>query len=96
MRAPALRGMAIPQRGRVRNIQLHKPVCGRDARIHRCRADGALAQVYGQLQRQASMLAYKNAFFILARIVMCLSSLVWIMRLPPKRVAVDPEQLAAH
>ena len=56
----------------------------------------AMAQVYGQMQRQAGMLAYKNAFFLLALTVMCLSPLVWIMRLPPKRVKVDPEQMAAH
>ncbi|MBE7158053.1 MAG: DHA2 family efflux MFS transporter permease subunit [Rhodospirillales bacterium] len=56
----------------------------------------ALARVYGELQRQATMLAYKDAFFILAVTVACLSPLVWIMRLPPKRVKVDPEQMAAH
>ena len=56
----------------------------------------AMAQVYGQMQRQAGMLAYKNAFFLLAITVMCLSPLVWIMRLPPKRVKLDPEQMAAH
>ena len=56
----------------------------------------AMAQVYGQMQRQATMLAYKNAFFLLAVTVMCLSPLVWIMRLPPKRAKIDPEQMAAH
>ncbi len=56
----------------------------------------AMAQVYGQMQRQANMLAYKNAFFLLAVTVICLSPLVWIMRLPPKRAKVDPEQMAAH
>lgn len=56
----------------------------------------AMAQIYGQMQRQAMMLAYKNAFAILAGVVMLLSPLVWIMRLPPKNVKVDPEQLAAH
>ncbi len=56
----------------------------------------AMAQVYGQMQLQASMLAYKNAFLILACTVLMLSPLVWIMRLPPKTAKVDPEQLAAH
>jgi DHA2 family multidrug resistance protein len=56
----------------------------------------ALAMVYGQMQRQASMLAYKNAFAILAGVVLLLSPLVWIMRLPSKNAPVDPEQLAAH
>ena len=56
----------------------------------------AMAQVYGQLQAQASMLAYKNAFLILACTVAGLSPLVWIMRLPPKRAKIDPEQMAAH
>jgi DHA2 family multidrug resistance protein len=56
----------------------------------------ALAQIYAQMQRQAMMLAYKNAFAILAGTVALLSPLVWIMRLPPKNAKVDPEQLAAH
>ncbi|HKD77070.1 MAG TPA: MFS transporter, partial [Ktedonobacterales bacterium] len=56
----------------------------------------ALAQIYGQMQRQAMMLAYKNAFAILAGVVLLLSPLVWIMRLPSKDAVVDPEQMAAH
>jgi DHA2 family multidrug resistance protein len=56
----------------------------------------ALAQIYGQMQRQAMMLAYKNAFAILAGTVALLSPLVWVMRLPPKTAKVDPEQMAAH
>ncbi|MGI4827510.1 MAG: DHA2 family efflux MFS transporter permease subunit [Janthinobacterium lividum] len=56
----------------------------------------AMAQAYGQMQQQANMLAYKNAFFVLAATVLSLSPLVWIMRLPPKHVKVDPEQMAAH
>ncbi len=56
----------------------------------------ASASAYNQLLRQATMLAYKNAFAILAWTVMALSPLVWLMRLPPKRVKVDPEQMAAH
>ncbi len=56
----------------------------------------AMAQMYAQLNAQAGMLAYKNAFAILGGVLLLLSPLVWIMRLPPKRVAVDPEQMAAH
>ncbi len=56
----------------------------------------AMAQIYAQLNAQANMLAYKNAFAILGGVLLLLSPLVWIMRLPPKRVAVDPEQMAAH
>jgi DHA2 family multidrug resistance protein len=56
----------------------------------------ALAEIYGEMQRQAMMLAYKNAFAILAGVVLLLSPLVWIMRVPAKNAKVDPEQLAAH
>ena len=56
----------------------------------------AMAQVYGQMIQQANMLAYKNAFLVLAIVVGGLSPLVWIMRLPPKNAKVDPEQMAAH
>ena len=56
-------------------------------------ADG---YIYQQLIRQANMLAYKNAFAILAFTVALLSPLVWIMRLPPKRAKIDPEQMAGH
>jgi len=56
----------------------------------------ALAQIYQQMLAQSSMLAYKSAFSILALVVMLLSPLVWIMRLPAKKAPVDPEQLAAH
>ena len=56
----------------------------------------AMASIYNQLIRQATMLAYKNAFAVLAFVLLILSPLVWIMRLPPKRVKIDPEQMAAH
>jgi MFS transporter, DHA2 family, multidrug resistance protein len=56
----------------------------------------ALAQIYNQMQRQASMLAYKNAFALLAGTLLVLSPLVWIMRLPPQRVKLDPEQMGGH
>jgi DHA2 family multidrug resistance protein len=56
----------------------------------------AMASAYNQMIRQANMLAYKNAFAVLAFVLLILSPLVWIMRLPPKRVKIDPEQMAAH
>jgi DHA2 family multidrug resistance protein len=56
----------------------------------------ALAQIYNQMLQQASMLAYKNAFAILSFTLIVLSPLVWIMRLAPKNVKIDPEQLAGH
>ena len=56
----------------------------------------AMAQIYRQMNAQANMLAYKNAFAILAAMLFVLSPLVWIMRLPPKRVPIDAEQMAAH
>ncbi|MGI4757955.1 MAG: MFS transporter, partial [Janthinobacterium lividum] len=56
----------------------------------------AMASAYNQMVRQANMLAYKNAFALLAFVLVVLSPLVWIMRLPPKRAKIDPEQLAAH
>ena len=56
----------------------------------------AMAAAYGQLQLQSSMLAYKNAFVVLAATVLVLSPLVWIMRVPAKTAKIDPEQLAAH
>jgi DHA2 family multidrug resistance protein len=34
--------------------------------------------------RQASMLSYKNAFFILSMTILCLAPLPFIMRRPPK------------
>jgi DHA2 family multidrug resistance protein len=56
----------------------------------------ALGQMYSDMLRQASMLAYKNAFAIMSFTILLLSPLVWIMRLPPKRVKLDPEQMGGH
>ncbi len=56
----------------------------------------AMAQVYNQLNAQANMLAYKNAFALLAAVLIVLGPLVWIMRLPPKTAKPDPEQMGAH
>jgi len=46
----------------------------------------AVGEAYQMMLRQASMLSYKNAFAILSCIVVLLSPLPFIMRLPPKRI----------
>jgi DHA2 family multidrug resistance protein len=56
----------------------------------------AVAYAYQQMVRQASMLSYKNAFAILAAVILLLTPLPFIMRLPPKRAKPDPEALAGH
>ncbi len=57
----------------------------------------AVAQAYRVMVLQATMLSYKNAFFILAWMVACLSPLPFLMRLPPKRgPKPPPEELAGH
>ena len=42
------------------------------------------------------MLSYKNAFFILSVVILCLSPLPFIMRLPNKTARPDPEALSGH
>jgi DHA2 family multidrug resistance protein len=44
----------------------------------------AYGRAYRQMVRQASMLSYKNAFFILSMTILCLAPLPFIMRKPPK------------
>ena len=56
----------------------------------------AVGQAYQQMLRQASMLSYKNAFFILSVVIFCLSPLPFIMRLPSKAAKPDPEALGGH
>jgi DHA2 family multidrug resistance protein len=56
----------------------------------------AVGMAYREMQRQASMLAYKNAFLILSIVLICLVPLPFVMRLPPKRAKVDPEALGGH
>jgi DHA2 family multidrug resistance protein len=46
--------------------------------------------------RQASMLAYKNAFAILACTILCLTPLPFLMRLPTKAAKPAAEELVAH
>lgn len=53
----------------------------------------AVGMAYREMQRQASMLAYKNAFFILSVVILCLVPLPAIMRLPAKKVKLDPEAM---
>ena len=55
----------------------------------------AVGQAYQQMLRQASMLSYKNAFFILSIVILCLSPLPFIMRLPNKAANPTPKPSAA-
>ncbi len=56
----------------------------------------AIGRAYQDMLRQASMLSYKNAFFILSMVIFCLVPLPFIMRLPPKNAKVDPEAMGGH
>jgi DHA2 family multidrug resistance protein len=56
----------------------------------------AIGYAYSQLQREASMLAYKNAFAVLATLIFCLTPLPFLMRLPKKAEAPPPEEAMAH
>jgi len=61
---------------------------------HAAATQYATGYAYQQMLRQASMLSYKNAFGILATVIVVLMPLPFIMRLPAKRVKVDPEAMA--
>ena len=54
----------------------------------------AFGQTWHQMQSQASMLAYHNAFIVLAAIILCLVPLPFFMRLPKKRA--QAADIAAH
>jgi DHA2 family multidrug resistance protein len=54
----------------------------------------AVGYAYEQMVRQASMLAYKNAFAILAGVIICLTPLPFVMRLPPKAAKPSPEAMS--
>ncbi len=57
----------------------------------------AIGQAYQQMLRQASMLSYKNAFAILGGVVLVLSPLPFLMRLPAKRAGgPPPEEAMGH
>jgi len=53
----------------------------------------ATGYAYQQMLRQASMLSYKNAFGILATVIVCLMPLPFIMRLPKKTERPKPEDM---
>jgi len=56
----------------------------------------AIGRAYQEMLRQASMLSYKNAFFILSVVILFLTPLPFVMRLPDKRVKPDPEAMGGH
>jgi DHA2 family multidrug resistance protein len=56
----------------------------------------AVGQAYQDMLRQASMLSYKNAFYILSVVILCLSPLPFVMRLPNKKAKLDPEAMGGH
>jgi DHA2 family multidrug resistance protein len=56
----------------------------------------AVGRAYQEMLRQASMLSYQNAFLILSIVILCLSPLPFLMRLPSKTAKPDPEALADH
>jgi DHA2 family multidrug resistance protein len=56
----------------------------------------AAGYAYQQMLRQSSMLAYKNAFALLAGIILCLTPLPFLMRLPKKAEAPPPEEAMGH
>ena len=51
----------------------------------------AIAMAYRQMQLQATMLSYQNAFVVLSALLLCLAPLPFIMRLPKKREKPSPE-----
>ena len=59
-------------------------------------AQMAVGYAYQQMLRQASMLAYKNAFALLAAIIFCLTPLPFLMRLPSRAEKPLPEDAVAH
>ena len=56
----------------------------------------AVGYAYQQMLRQASMLSYQNAFFVLSAAIVCLTPLPFLMRLPSKAQRPAPEEVAAH
>jgi DHA2 family multidrug resistance protein len=53
-------------------------------------AETAVGYAYQQLNRQAAMLSYQNAFFCLAVLVACLVPLPFVMRKPPQHRSAPP------
>ena len=56
----------------------------------------ATGYAYQQLIRQSSMLAYKNAFAMMAAAIFCLIPLPFLMRLPDKAHKPKPEDMGGH
>ena len=56
----------------------------------------AVGYAYQQMLRQASMLAYQNAFLVLSVVIVCLTPLPFLMRLPKKAEAPPPEEAMGH
>jgi DHA2 family multidrug resistance protein len=56
-------------------------------------AQAAIGQAYRQLQLQASMLSYQNAFVVLSALLFCLVPLPFLMKLPKKREKPSPEAM---
>ena len=54
-------------------------------------AQAAVGQAYRQMQLQASMLSYKNAFVLLSAMLFVLVPLPFLMRLPRRRTQPAPE-----
>ncbi len=59
-------------------------------------AEMAVGRAYQDMVRQAAMLSYMNAFFVLSVVIACLTPLPFIMRRPPKREPVGGEQMSGH
>jgi DHA2 family multidrug resistance protein len=55
----------------------------------------AIGHAYQEMLREASMLSYMNAFWVLSVIIACLIPLPFIMKKPPPRVKV-PVEAGAH
>ncbi len=59
-------------------------------------AQAAVGEAYRQMQLQATMLSYQNAFVVLAALLFCLVPLPFLMRLPKKREKPAPELAGGH
>ena len=59
-------------------------------------SQSAVGYAYQQMVRQASMLAYQNAFLVLSVVILCLTPLPFLMRLPKKAEAPAPEEAMGH
>jgi DHA2 family multidrug resistance protein len=56
----------------------------------------AMGDAWQELNRQAQMLSYQNAFWGLSLIVVCLVPLPFVMRRPPRRPAAPEEMGGGH